>query len=93
MKLTAYVRDRDTKKHSLITSEYETKENFRKDLVGNGYTPIRISNTRDLEAQEYGYTGVAELNEMVRFWSKKENKGIFTTELEMAKKIKSTPIE
>ena len=62
MYLSAYIRHKETKEYSVMTHEdYNTKDSFRKDLISNGYTVIRISNKRDLAAQDHNYPTFLEL--------------------------------
>ena len=55
-KLQAYVRHPRTKKYGYITRDcYKTKTEFKKILRQHGYAVVRISTTRDLAAQAYGF--------------------------------------
>lgn len=59
MILSAYVRDRQTKEYLVVEKNYPTKEAFKRDLHGNGYTVKRISNKRDIAAQNCNYESFA----------------------------------
>ena len=53
MFLSAYVRDKETKREFIMVREdYTSKEKFARDIRANGYSVIRISNKRDLAAQD-----------------------------------------
>lgn len=41
---TAFVRDKMTKKYTLITSEYNTQADFVSDIKANGYSVIFIAS-------------------------------------------------
>lgn len=72
MKLSAYCRDRQTKQYLVIERDiYKNKTEFSRELKANGYTVIRISNKRDLAAQNIGYKSFAEIKKLAKdFWSK-----------------------
>ena len=54
--LHAYVRHPVTKKYGYITRDrYKTKTEFKKALQQHGYTVVKISTVRDLEAQKHGF--------------------------------------
>lgn len=54
--LHALVRNKTTGRKGIITRDrYTSKEQFWKVLEKHNYTIIRISNNRDLAAQEYGF--------------------------------------
>lgn len=62
MYLSGYVRDKETNQHLVIEqTDYTSKEKFAKDLRSNGYAVIRISNKRDIQAQDHGYESVAAI--------------------------------
>jgi hypothetical protein len=61
MYLSAYVRDKSTEQTLVIARDYSSKEKFARDLRGNGYAVIRISNHRDIASQDYGYESFAEM--------------------------------
>lgn len=69
MLLTAYVKSRETKKTDFISSEsYKSKEAFWKHLEQNGHIVIRISNRRDLAAQEYDFVTFAAMKKWDDFF-------------------------
>ena len=54
--LRALVRNKTTRRKGIITrTQYSSKEQFWKVLEEHNYIVIRISNNRDLKAQEYGF--------------------------------------
>ena len=54
--LHAVVRSKATGRKGIITRDrYTSKEQFWKVLEKHNYTVIKISNNRDLAAQEYGF--------------------------------------
>ena len=54
--LHAVVRNKATGRKGIIRkSKYTSKEQFWKVLEEHNYTVIKISNNRDLKAQEYGF--------------------------------------
>lgn len=62
MRLVAYVRIKQTNQKEFITSEqYRSKEAFWRYLESIGYTVIRISNNRDIAAQEYDFVTFAAM--------------------------------
>ncbi|WAB25024.1 hypothetical protein M3_0073 [Lysinibacillus phage vB_LfM_LysYB1] len=61
MELSAYVRDKDTGEETVIVRDYPSKVKFAKDLKMNGYSVIRISNKRDLAAQNFGYESYTKM--------------------------------
>ena len=62
MHLLAYVKSKQTKQKEFITSDnYRSKEAFWRYLEDVGYTVIRISNNRDLAAQEYDFVTFAAM--------------------------------
>jgi len=87
MKLSAYVKEKGTKNYKVIEGEYPTKAAFGNDLKANGYTVVRISNKRDLAAQETGkYKSFSEMKEMAKkLWSK--NPELWASELAMVENI------
>lgn len=88
MKLTACVKNRETKNYKIIDGEYNTKKSFRQALNENGYIVKRISNNRDKAAQNEGFENFSKLREMVKIlWSKDSE--LWENELEVFKTIKS----
>ncbi len=87
MKLSAYVREKGTKNYTVIERDYPTKTAFYYDLRGNGYAVVRISNNRDLAAQDTGdYKSFSEMKEMAKkLWSK--NPELWASELAMVENI------
>ena len=60
--LHAYVRHPRTRKYGYITrDQYKTKTEFENILRRHGYTVIRISTTRDIAAQKYGFETFAAM--------------------------------
>ena len=60
--LHAYVRHPETKKYGyIIRDRYQTKTEFKHALQRHGYTVVRISTTRDLAAQKYGFETFAAM--------------------------------
>lgn len=54
--LHAQVKHKTTNRKGIITrTKYSSKEQFWEALEKHNYTVIRISNNRDLAAQEYGF--------------------------------------
>ena len=69
MKLTAYVKDKQTNQKEFITSsQYRNKEAFWEYLEEIGYTVIRISHNRDLAAQEYDFVTFAAMKKWDEFF-------------------------
>jgi len=88
MFLSAYVKDKETKQYSVMTQEdYTSKESFRKDLVRNGYSVTRISNKRDLAAQDHNYESFTEMKKNLEFYN--ENPELWKNEIELIKEIKN----
>lgn len=86
MWFSAFVRNKQTNEKRLIEDiDYITKKDFANDLRSNGYTVIRISNKRDLKAQEMNFSSVDVLKKMIN-WEKRNG---FNTERyeEMLKEI------
>lgn len=80
MNLSAYVRDKKTKQYTVIVRDYPSKEKFRKDLNANGYAVVRISNNRDLAAQDKG--NYKSFNELKKYsFNKEEIERIMRIEL------------
>ena len=74
MYLSAYVRNKETKQYTVIVHEdYKTKDSFKRDLISNDYTVIRISNKRDLATQDTGdFASFAELKKTYADFIKKD---------------------
>ena len=88
MYLSAYVKNKETKQYTIIThEEYTSKELFRKDLVRNGYSVTRISNKRDLTAQDHNYESFTEMKKNLEFYN--ENPELWKNEIELIKEIQS----
>lgn len=69
MELTAYVKIKQTKQKEFITrNHYKSKEAFWKDLENMGYIVIRISNKRDIAAQEYDFVTFAAMKKWDDFF-------------------------
>lgn len=71
MILSAYVKDKQTKEKTVIESDYKSKKDFAFDLRANGYAVIRISNKRDLEAQNHGFESLAAMKKIYDFHMQK----------------------
>ena len=70
MKLSAYVRDRETKQYFTITREFATKTEFKSILISNGYTVVRISNNQDIAAQEHSFITFATMKKnLSTYWA------------------------
>ena len=52
---TAFVKDKETKEQLVITKEYASKKDFKRDLIGNGYAVKFISESElfDQESEKY----------------------------------------
>lgn len=62
MHLSAYVRCKQTKEYTNIARDtYTSKDTFAADLRCNGYAVVRISNNRDIAAQDAGFVTFAAM--------------------------------
>lgn len=89
MKLSAYVRNRQTKNFELIIRDcYKTKEAFWIDLELNGYTVIRISTNRDLAAMDDGFETFAAMKKQEAWVMKNFNHhSVFYTRIQEINEI------
>ena len=86
MFLSAYVKNKQTKKYSVIEhNSYSSKESFRKDLISNGYSVTRISNRRDIEAQNHNYESFLEMKKLLSFYN--QNPELWENEINRIKEI------
>ena len=79
--LHALVRNKATGRKGTITRDkYTSKEQFWKVLEKHNYSVIRISNNRDLKAQEYGFETFSAMKKHDRrFRESMKRESAFTT--------------
>ena len=73
--LHAVVRNKATgRKGIIVRDRYTSKEQFWKVLERHNYTIIRISNNRDLAAQEYGFETFSAMKKHDKHFRESMNK-------------------
>lgn len=92
MKLSAFVKDRETKELTVIErDDYSTKAAFTADLKANGYIVKRISNKRDLAAQDHGFESFAAMKKLSSMYI--ENPTLWAKELKQLAEIAAIELE
>ncbi len=86
MLLSAYVKEKNAKHYHLIERDcYTSKAKFASELRSNGYIVIRISNKRDIAAQNHNYASFSEMKNSYKFMHK--NPELWKRELNEIKEI------
>lgn len=89
--LTAFVRDEDGNSKLMTDNDYNSKNDYARDLRANGYTVINVKDNRDmyvLDHSEYRSLN-ALINQMNLFkrYYKEENKEVWKRNYEELKAI------
>lgn len=90
--LHAHVRNKTTGRKGIITRDrYTSKEQFWTALERHNYTVIKISNNRDLAAQEYGFETFSAMKKHDKYFRETvKKKSAFTSIIEGINQIPLT---